>query len=172
MPRGGRIPNQGNQPQAPGIGRDAKRHDLEAGATPGLGGPDKGPTDLQSGDVQELEQGQRISNKATQAPATAQRAKSGKRPKPARGDTPPDAIDFFSRRSKQGTLPPRGQTPEFDLGAWMPFLKELARNPNRSGPLATAIIQQLSNHGAQAAAGNVRVVDENALQKAIEAGLQ
>src|SRR5690606_16933027 len=62
--RGGRIPPDGRPTQAPGVGKNSKRHDLERRNVPFLHG-----SDLQVGDVQAMEQGQRIAPKQTQAPA-------------------------------------------------------------------------------------------------------
>ena len=69
MPRkkGGRIAPDGRQSQAPGVGKNSVRSDLSQPAkTPGLAG-----SDLQQGDVQALERGQKIApiNKRTQGKA-------------------------------------------------------------------------------------------------------
>ena len=46
MPAGGVVKPDGRPPQAKGVGKTARRHDLEAPATPGITG-----TDLQDGEV-------------------------------------------------------------------------------------------------------------------------
>ena len=157
---GSRAPD-GRQPQAKGIGKNAKRHDLERPKTPGLAG-----SDLQSGDVQKFEQGQKIQPIPQQS--------SGTSPAPQSGDQKeggleiPDAIDFAGDRSGQniGGLGQAGG--DLDMSQWLPLLRALATNPKRSGPLATALLQQLSNANNTPGAGRVRVIDENAIQSAIE----
>ena len=52
---GGRVPPDGRPPVAPGVGKTARRHDLEAQPTPGLSDPS-----IQQGDVQRLEQAQQV----------------------------------------------------------------------------------------------------------------
>jgi hypothetical protein len=79
---------------------------------------------------------------------------------------PADAIDYLSRRIKKG-LPSGSGNAKLDLSNWTPLLKQLLRNPHRSGPLANALIAQLGNYMNAPAAANVRIADENAIQRAV-----
>lgn len=158
MAHGGRRAPDGRAPVAPGVGETARRHDLEAPKTPGLGGPATGPTDLQQGDVQRLEAASAIPPKAM--PGTGGDAQQGE-------VEVPDAIDFIGGRFGGGqTSNVQGQEP-VDMSQWMPLLRQLARSPGTSGPLSTALVQQLSNFANTPASGRVRVVDENAIQEAV-----
>ncbi len=159
---GGAREPDGRPAQAPGVGKTAKRHDLEKPRTvPPLSG-----SDLQSGDVQRLQQAQKVApikkgNRASKGggATTEQRQQSDVEI--------PDAIDFAGERSGQG-IGSTNQAPEpLDRTQWLPLLQALARNPKRSGPLATALLAQLSNITNTPSAGRVRVVDENAIQEAI-----
>ncbi len=150
------------QPQAPGVGKTAKRHDLETPATPGLT-----DSDLQQGDVQRLESAQQIAPiKKGGAPSGGKQADQQVRGT-AGGIEVPDAIDFAGKRTGQN-IGAQGQNQEvLDMSQWLPLLQQIARHPRRSGPLATALIAQLSNITNTPSAGRVRVVDENAIQEAI-----
>jgi len=138
--RGGRIPSDGRPPKAPAVGAQARRHDLERPATPGLSG-----SDLQQGDVQKLEQGQRV--------APIQRSN------PARGATVqgtpqggggvlnvPDPIQFAQKRLSN-TLggDPVPLSTGVDPTPWLPFLTAMATHPNAGSKLTQAYVTQLSN---------------------------
>ena len=149
------------QPQAPGVGKTAKRHDLKTPATPGLT-----DSDLQQGDVQRLEAAQKV------APIKKGKTSSGGKQADQRvrgtagGIEVPDAIDFAGQR--RGQEIGSGQSGEvLDMSQWLPLLQQLARLPKKSGPLGTALLAQLSNITNTPSAGRVRVVDENAIQDAI-----
>ena len=165
---GGRIAPDGRPAQAPGVGKNAKRHDLEAPATPGLHG-----SDLQQGDVQMLEQGQRVAPRPKKTQGAAA-------PAPARrnapvGETPmevPDPLEFAAGRiggNVVGAEPAGG--PLFDAEKWRPLLESIARNPQASGPLSTTIMKQLANMSRQPATATVTVVDQNAADEAIRRSL-
>ena len=109
---GGKIAPDGRRPQAPGVGKNAKRHDLERPATPGLSN-----SDLQQGDVQRLEQAQRTAPRAggKKVQAPAQGGKPAKRRQGAqRGSgefsmATPDPIQMAGSRIG-------GQVPTSDAG--------------------------------------------------------
>lgn len=145
---GGRIPPQNRPAQAPGVGRNARRHDLERRNVPFLQG-----SDLQQGDVQALEQGQRVQPiKRTQPPARPQRPTVG-RPMQAGGggggqpSDIPDPIGFLSDRLG-GTYQPKsgivGRS-RHDYQSWLPLLERLAKSPGASGVLVQAYITRLHN---------------------------
>jgi hypothetical protein len=163
MPRGGRIPNQGNQPQAPGIGRDAKRHDLEAGATPGLGGPDRGPTDLQFGDVQELEQGQQIVNQATGGP---QKSSKPRRRTSSQMDAP-DPISFIAGRSGGQPIgdPSASNRTAVDVRPWMPLIEQVAARPNVGGAVGAAYVRLLMKASRTPINPRATVIDRQELDE-------
>jgi hypothetical protein len=171
MPAGGPVAPDGRQPKPKGVGKTAKRHDLEAPKTPGIGSPDRGPTDLQQGDVQRLEAAKKA------VPATRPKQPTGAARESSAASNRanleiPDAIDFAGQRKGQN-LGAQGQGQEpVDMSQWLPLIQALASTPRRSGPLATALLQQLSNVMQTPSAGRVRVVDENAIQTAIEASYQ
>lgn len=143
---------------------------MEAPATPGVG-----QSDMQQGDRQRLEQAQRVAPrpKKQNSGGGAQPApqRQGGRPKP--NVEVPDALEFIGGRAG-GTLDPAtiGQgAPSPDVGAWKPLLQELVRDPNLSGPLSTALIEQLGNLNRQRGTIGVNVIDMNAATDALELGL-
>jgi hypothetical protein len=161
--RGGRIEPDGRPPVAPGVGKTARRHDLEAPKTPGLAG-----SDLQQGDVQRLEQAQRIAPipgggtpQPTQGGGTAPARKAIQQPE--------DAIDYLGKRLRDGSIPKAGAAgpARGDVNNWYPFLKAMATRPGTSGPLATSIMATMSNYMARSRGANIEIVDENAVQDAL-----
>lgn len=165
---GGRIPPDGRPAQAPGVGKTAKRHDLEMPATPGLHG-----SDLQQGDVQALEQGQRIAPRAkkTQAPAAPKAAR--RQPTGTAGPMEvPDPIQFASQRIGGNVPQPQPFSGvQFDAQKWRPLLQSIAKNPNASGPLTTTIAAQLTNFSRQPSTAGVTVIDQNAAEEALRRAL-
>lgn len=170
---GGRIPPQGRPPQTPMPGRQAKRHDLERPATPGLHG-----SDLQQGDVQMFEQGQQVApiGKKTQMP-NPQRGQSA----PAGGGEAggfsmdvPDPIEFAGRRFG-GTFTGRPEagaaTRRADVEPWLPFMRALATNPTAGGALPSRYVEVLSNLQRQPNRPIRRVVNFNDLDDALDASL-
>lgn len=138
---GGRIPNQGNPPAAKGIGKNAKRHDLETPSTPGLA-----DSDLQQGDVGMLEQGQRtapIKRQANAVPQRGQRPPEGKRSKIVSEN--PSTGDIITSRLG-GTLPLTGNQGVPDpqkqglQNAWVSMFNSLSKHPHMS-PLLKARMQ-------------------------------
>ena len=137
---GGRIPPDNRGPQAKGVGKNSKRHDMERQATPGLHG-----SDLQQGDIQKLEQGQRVAPIRTQPGAAPQRQAGGQaRGQPRAPMQTPDAIEFLG--GKQGpefNMPQTGR-PVLNEKAlsWLPLVRSLVVGPGSSGLLASAFINQ------------------------------
>lgn len=168
--KGGRIAPDGRPAQAPGVGKNAKRHDLERPATPGLH-----DSDLQQGDVQAMEQGQRIAPRSTQQSGQTQIARQTME---RGGGTEtssmqiPDAIDFLGQRNGPEFGPPTPQR-RLDSSAaltWLPILRQLAAGPGASSALVNAFINQarlLQQAGAQPAT----VVDMAAVDDGLEAML-
>lgn len=166
--RGGRIDPDGRPPQVAGVGKNSKRHDLERPKTPGLHG-----SDLQQGDVQALEQGQRI--------APAQRQERGQRGTPptsrsreasSRSANIPDAIEFLGgRQGPEFNIPQAGRQIENHKALdWLPILRRLAVGPNASSALVSAFINQ-SRHLARAGGTPATIIDLGAIDDGIEAML-
>ena len=137
---GGRIPPDNRGPQAKGVGKNSKRHDMERQATPGLHG-----SDLQQGDIQKLEQGQRVAPIRTQPAAAPQRQAGGQaRGQPRAPMQTPDAIEFLG--GKQGpefNMPQTGRPVLNDKAlSWLPLVRSLVVGPGSSGLLASAFINQ------------------------------
>lgn len=142
---GGKIAPDGRDPQAPGVGKDSKRHDLEEPKTPGLH-----DSDLQQGDVQALEAGQRIAPAQHQGPAMPPgrpgRPERKRRVKPS-ADGTPDPIEFLGDRLG-GTLSEVNQHKTrrtVDYRPFLPLLERLASATGASGIVAHAYITQFGN---------------------------
>ncbi len=170
MPAGGKIAPDGRAPVAPGVGKNARRHGLEQPATPGLAG-----SDLQQGDVQRLEQAQKIAPRAKRNQPAAQ----GKPSAPGRQSTAPqkpspipDPIEMAG--GKIGGSAPVAESSiaePLDVEKWKPLLMEIARNPNVSGPLTTTLLAFLSNTLRIPNASGARVIDQNAADVALREAL-
>jgi hypothetical protein len=145
MPSGGKRAPDGRQPTAPGVGANSARHDLEAPATPGLGGGDKGPTDLQSGDVQELEAGLQVA--PIGSPPRPRSGSSKNRRNTSSTMEAPDPIDFIGGRSggQGATDPGAGTVPLVDSTPWLPFIRTVASAPGSGGAVGAALVRLLSD---------------------------
>lgn len=142
---GGIIPPDGRPPQASGVGKNAKRHDLEAPATPGLSG-----SDLQYGDVSMLEAGQAVAPIAKQVMAPAAPSPAGGRGGRAgvRGGGPgpaaPDPLEFATRKLG-GTLGGRPETRKRrNMAGWSRLLQSM-QTGNMSGALRAAMVEGISS---------------------------
>ncbi len=156
---GGKRAPDGRPPQAPGVGKTARRHDLER--TPGAS------SDIPSGEVGQTQEGIKT---APIAPGKNSAGTTGPVQTENRGKLEiPDAIDFAGKRAGQGIgLTGSGEQEPLDMDQWLPLLRALGAKPKRSGPLAAALLQQLANANNTPGAGRVRVIDENQIQAAIE----
>lgn len=168
---GGRIPPQGRTPQAKGVGKNAKRHDLERPATPGLS-----DSTLQKGDVQQLEQGQAIAPRAgakrVQGPAQVARGATQGGTAQQGGVTVPDPIEFAKGRlGNTLTGAPSTQTSRLDPTPWMPFLRALVSTPGAGGALTQAFIVQLSNIVNRPSGPQQAVINMDDLDKAVAESL-
>jgi hypothetical protein len=166
---GGRIPPDNRPVQAKGVGRNSKRHDLERRTTPFLHG-----SDLQVGDVQAMEQGQRIAPKKTQQPARPAPAGGGGQPTATTSPaTIPDAIDFISGIAGGGSLtpPPAGATPSYNLEKWLRYATHLVNGPGSSGLLAGAYINQMRQLRRSPQNSGVEIVNLQDVDAALAAAL-
>jgi hypothetical protein len=169
---GGRIPPDNRPTQAAGVGKNSKRHDLERRTTPYLH-----DSDLQQGDVQAMEDGQRIAPKQTQqpaAPASSGRGSGATQASDASATGIPDAIDFISQMAAGGGVnpPQAGAAPSANLDMWVRFARHLVNGPGSSGLLAGAYINQVRQlrttpQAASSVFINLRDVDD-ALSAALD----
>ena len=147
------------QPQAPGVGKTAKRHDLETPATPGLT-----DSDLQQGDVQRLEA-------ATQAvPATRGKAPGApsSSSKPRRQSTAqdsPDPIEFIGGRDggKPFVGPGGATVPMVDIQPWLPLIRRVATTPGAGGAVGAALVRLLTTKRRQPINPQITVIDRQEL---------
>ena len=150
---GGRIAPDGRSPAPKGVGKRARRHDLERPKTPGLS-----DSSLQQGDVQALERGQSISPLPKQNQGAAQNRRS-KQALPARsragaGEAAPDPLTFLGDRLA-GTLTSTGGTvQQHEQANLLPILERLAQSTGASGLLSQAYITTVA--GLQAQSGTTR----------------
>lgn len=162
MPAGGTIPPDGRPPQAKGIGKTARRHDLEAPATPGVG-----QSDMQQGDRKRLEAAQRVAPRPKKRNASGQTgAPPSKRRRSPQGSVEtPDPIDMASSRpgkpfdSSAATAPGPLVNPE----PWMPMIRQMAINPNSSGAISEAYVRLLTARRQRTIGPSVNVVDTGEL---------
>ena len=150
---------------APGVGKTARRHDLEKPKTPGLGGPDTGPTDLQQGDVQRLEEAQQaVPASAPNTPRTAS--------KPRRRSTSelesPDPIEFIGGRDGgQAVGEADASVPLIDPTPWIPFIRTVATAPGSGGAVANALVKILTTKRDMPQNPQISVLDRQELDDII-----
>jgi|GEM_PF-4351300 len=163
---GGRIPPDGRPPQAPGIGRNAKRHDLE---TPRLQG-----SDLQYGEIQEVQEGQRQIRAVTeQPPAAPQPPASGGQPAPQGGGgiAVPEPISFAAQKIG-GTLTPQ-PPPKVARGVntrvWSTVYADLLSTGKASSKLKTALLQRVGEMMQAPYVPKPRILDMDDADAAVEA---
>ena len=163
---GGRIPPDGRPPRAKGVGKTAKRHDLEGPATPGLGG------DLQYGEVGDAEAAARTIGKKVQRPASGQAAPPQSQSAPAGGGAlqTPDPGEFIRGRlgnTLQGGVGPAPDRRTIDPNPWLPLIQAMATAPNAGGLLGAAYIESISA-AAGRHAGRVHTLDMSELDARAE----
>ena len=149
MPHNSRI-------QAPGVGKDSKRHDLDG--TPGL------DSDLQQGEVSQLEAGQKaVQNTQGQAPAG--------QPLPQQAaDAPvaaPDPIDFAAGKVGGGLTVPDQELSRLNTAQWLPMLEQMARSNEASSALRMAYVNMLSRLQNEPFSGSTALVDKRELDRQV-----
>jgi len=165
--KGGVIPSDGRPPVAPGVGKTARRHDLEAPATPGLS-----DSDLQQGDVQRLEQAQKIAPrpKRTQIPAvrqeTPRRRQSTQRGSGEFALTSPDPVEMAGERIG-GKTPSVDGGRTVDPGAWLPLAEQLALSPNAGGAIVAQLTNQLAQFRRRPVVSQANFIDLDEMDKII-----
>jgi len=167
--RGGVIDPDNRPVKAPGVGKNSNRSDLAREIPPVLGS--KGIT---QGDVQALEQGERIAPKQRNpvAGGQPQGQPQGQSRLPQSAEIP-DAIEFMGGRSTG----PLGTPEVIDRGGslskaatWLPIMRRMVAGPGSSGKLASALIKQMRALN-ESPRGQVAVVDLQAVDAGLEAML-
>ena len=149
--------------RAKGVGKSAVRHDLDG--TPGLAG-----SDLQQGEVSQLEAGQ----KAVQNTQQVQAAPTPTAPAPGEGANPmqvPDPIQFAMGKLGGGNLQEAGQEvlEKRDFSRWLPLLRRLAVSPTSSGILQRAYVERLSKEANRPLGGSATVIRQRDFDTRLEA---
>lgn len=151
---GGRIAPDGRSPAPKGVGKRARRHDLERPKTPGLS-----DSDLQQGDVEALERGQRISPLPKRVQGSAQNRRV-RQALPARtragasGADVPDPLAFLTDRLGGTLTATAGSAVQHEAANLIPILARLATSTGASGLLSQAYITTVA--GLQAQRGTLR----------------
>ena len=166
MPSGGKIAPDGRPPVAPGVGKTARRHDLEAPATPGIT-----DSDLQQGDVQQLEAAQKVAprKKRTQPPARGKSGTPQRQGRPNGQMEVPDPIEMASGKvggQNPAILNPGGQR-LVDPGPWVPLLRNLATRPNSGGAIAATLTDMLRQYAQRPVVPSAYFIDMNDMDEQI-----
>jgi len=149
--------------QAPGIGQTAKRHDIDdpiSRVAPLAG------SDLQHGDIQQLEAGlqaQPIQRKPGPAPSSA--TNSGGVPRAAAPD--PVALAIQRKGGQQNLIPSQDQEQRMHT-KWLPLLEQFATTPGASGLLTKAYVGALTRAVSGGAGQGGVLIDRNNLNQRIE----
>jgi hypothetical protein len=153
------------------VGKNSKRHDLERQKTPGLH-----DSDLQQGDVQALEQGQRIAPVQTQAPAVAPRgaATRGTQAQAAPQIDPNNPMSIVEARlggtipqdaNSTGILNAKGKR---NADRWLGFFTMLSNHPTASQVTRSAARAQREAVLATRPARQSAQIDLNVVDDLIE----
>ena len=172
MPAGGVVQPDGRPPKAKGVGKTARRHDLEAPATPGVGN-----SDMQHGDRQRLEAAQQAAPRAKKQAASGrtggQTRSAPKRRRKAAGTTDvPDPIEMAASRTGKDFDPSATVQPgpPVDPAPWMPMIREMAIDPGAGGAIANAYIRLLTARRQRPVGPSVSVVDIQQLEDILMEG--
>jgi len=167
MPAGGVVQPDGRTPRAKGVGKNAKRHDLERPATPGLSN-----SDLQSGDVQMLEQGQKVApragSKKVNGAGPVKSSNGPRRQGAQRGSgqfsmAVPDPVEMAGDRMGGNPAASGGSGVVYDPTPWLPMVRTLAGAPNSGGPIAASLVRLLSQYRQKPQGSVTNVIDFNEL---------
>ena len=154
MPTNSRI-------QAKGVGKDSKRHDLDG--TPGL------DSDLQQGEVQEMEAGQQAVQN-TQATQNVAQSAQPRAALPAEPMQAPGAVEFAGQKVG-GSLEGAGTAPleeKISFTNWLPLLRRLATSPTSSGLLQRAFIERIQQEMNRPAGVKATVIRQRDFDNRLE----
>ena len=146
--------------QAKGVGKNAKRHDLDG--TPGL------DSDLQQGEVQEMEAGQQ----AVQDTQSQQTITQPGVP-PSQADAAmsiPDPVEFAGDKIG-GSLEGAGQAPmgeKLNFSNWLPFLRRLSSSPTSSGILQRAFVKRMTEEMKRPTGTNTSLIRQRDFDNRLE----
>lgn len=130
--------------RAKGVGKDAKRHDLDAGRSP-AGTPGLSNSSLQYGDVSKFEKGQQAVENTQRRQTAAPVTPGPTAPGVGAVEVAPDPVQFARTKlagsAAEGFADRRLRTT--DRKNWIPFMKRLASDPTASGILQRAYIDRI-----------------------------
>jgi len=154
------VAPDGRPPQAPGVGKDAKRHDLEAPATPGVRN-----SAMQQGDRQKLEAAQKVAPRPQKSTPRAGGQPSRASGQGGGGMQVPDAIEFAGKRIG-GNAPAIGEPGrQVDPTPWMPLVRQWALRPNSGGALAANYYNMLAQFVRRPVVPKASFVDYNEMDE-------
>jgi len=154
---------ENSQIRAKGVGKNAVRHDLDG--TPGLN------SDLQQGEVQQLERGQKTVQNTQQAQQVQAAGAPQAPPAPGAGAMQvPDPVQFAGKKLGGGDLSGAGQQvlKQQDFSRWLPLLRRLSTSPTSSGILQRAYVKRLSMEDNRPLGGSATVIRQRDFDKRLE----
>ena len=142
-----------------GVGKDAKRHDLDAVRSP-AGTPGLSNSSLQYGDVSKLERGQQLIENTQPRQTSAPVAPAPVDPGVQGVEVAPDPVSFAKQKlagsAAEGFADRRLRTT--DRKGWLPFMKRLASDPTASGILQRAYIERIGRELRTPTGGQAQVL--------------
>jgi len=140
------------------VGKDAVRHDLDG--TPGL------DSDLQQGEVQQLEAGQKAVQN-TQGQSQVQ--DRGALPvQPAeQALNAPDPLEFAGQKVGGNLTLPQENLTAINTAQWLPMIEKLAQSGGASPLLRKAYVDMLARLQAEPFSGSTAVVDKNEIDRQV-----
>lgn len=145
--------------RAKGVGRDAKRHDLDG--TPGL----SEGSSLQQGEVGQLEAGQ----KAVSDTQSAQVAGAAlPQQAPSAPVTAPDPIGFAKGKIGGDLRVPVEELSRINTAQWIPMIEKMARSNSASPLLRRAYVNMLARLQNEPFSGSTAVVNKRELDRQVQ----
>ena len=146
-----------SQIRAKGVGKNAVRHDLDG--TPGL------DSDLQQGEVSQMEAGQQAVQNTQGQPAQDRGALPVQ---PAeQGIAPPNPVDFALQKIGGDLQVPTQALNQINTAQWLPLLEKMAGSNEASPALRNQYVKMLSRLQQEPFSGSTAVVDKNELDDAV-----
>ena len=165
MPAGGVVQPDGRPPKAKGVGKTARRHDLEA--QPGVGN-----TDLQHGDRQRIEAAQKVAPRPKKQAASGRTGGQRRTARQPQGNAQMQVPDPIEMAAERGGGKPfasaSGEKMEIDPTPWIPLMEQIANAPNTGGTLTAMMLEQFSNMRRRPLATQPRLIDLNEIDDILE----
>ena len=140
------------------VGKNAVRHDLDG--TPGL------DSDLQQGEVQQLEAGQKLIQDTQ-----AQQGVQDRGPLPVQpaeqGVAAPDPVEFAMSKIGGDLQVPTQELSRINTAQWLPMVEKLAQSGGASPLLRKAYVDMLSRLQTEPFSGSTAVVDKNEIDRQV-----